>query len=344
MGRPPKDKSTKGSFSVPANILQEQSGNETVRKLNEEFRDKGGVVRFKSTTKGQSIKLSHPDQEYLDGFRHRLLKELGLLEEEEEGKDDGPGKKTEGGAEGEKPDSADKKKEGHPPPQEEPYIRQSSGDDQRVIELIEEAVNDGAIDDGQVIKYSYSVKAPDKVIQLLRKKLWSNKCRLVDKKCRFKRKQINFEETMKSCTGVRNECEFCDSDLLFLFPKWKQNVDDMFLEYVDKPVRVRGKISYAKYVERDEGYGNHFKFLIYDTMVNNQGDRKNKKPKETRKLWARLSEDDFNKMNKKQKFMMEDIVDIKGTVVWNEFFYDYWIEDITDMKVHESKGEMPIKA
>lgn len=93
MGRPPKERTNKTSFSVPANVLQAQGSKETVRKLNEEFKYKGGVVRFKSTTKGQSIKLSHPEEEYLENFRLRLLKELGLLEEEEEGGE----KKKEGG-------------------------------------------------------------------------------------------------------------------------------------------------------------------------------------------------------------------------------------------------------
>jgi hypothetical protein len=323
------------SFSIPAKVLQANSQKESIRQLNEEFTTKGGRVSFKSTTKGQSVQLSHPDTEYLAGFEKRLLKECGLLEEEEASQE---------GSTSEAPkEEGEKDEERSETPDERDISPVSSEVDSKAAALIEEAVSRGAIDDGQIIKYAYTKKAPDKVINTLRKKLWGNKCRLADKKCRFKRKQINFEETMKSCTGVRNDCEYVDSELLFLFPQWKKNVEEMFGEFKDKQVKVRGKISYAKFVEREEGAGSHYKFLIYDTMVNNKEDSEDKEPKETRKLWAKVSEKDFNKMNTKEKFKMEDIVDIEGTIVWNSFFYDYWIEEITSMKVAEAKGEMPIK-
>ena len=336
MGR---EKQNKNSFSIPAKVLQANAQKESVRQLNEEFSGKGGRVSFKSSTKGQSVQLSHPDEKYLEHFQKRLMKECGLLEEEEEeatqGTEGEPGK-----------DDGEKKQE---PEKRSGSAEEESDDggapdvDSKVLALIEEAVSRGAIDDGQVIKYAYNQKAPDRVINQLRKKLWGNQCRLTDKKCRFKRKQINFEETMKSCIGVRNDCEYINSELSFLFPQWKHNVEEMFGEFKDKPVRVRGKISYSKFVEREEGTNSHYKFLIYDTMVNLQEDAEDKEPKETRKLWARVFEEDFNKMNTKEKFKMEDIVDIQGTIKWNAFFFDYWIEDVTAMTVAESKGEMPIK-
>jgi len=352
-----KKEQKKESFSLPANVLRDNSQKESIRKLNEEFRLKDGRVSFKSTTKGQSVKLSHPDVDYLDDFRLRLMKECGLLEEEEE-QQQGE-KKTSAGSGGE-PDSEDKAPEKKEPVKKErPRPRRKDGppardeatgppprsdpDHRKVLKLIEEAVVGGAIDDGQIIKFSYTQNAGEKIIGKLRKKLWGNKCRLGEKKCRFKRKQINFEETMKSCKGVRNECEHIESDLLFLFPQWKQNVDDMFEEFNGKVVRVKGKISYSKFIEREEGGTSHYKLLIYDTLVNNAEDPEDKDPKETRKLWAKLTEEEFDKLNKKQNFKLEDIVEIQGTITWNNHFFDYWIADITEMTVTEQKGEMPIK-
>ena len=71
----------KSSFKVSAEVLQKNAMKAAIRDLNAEFQMKGGKVT--PSKKGDTYQLSHPDEEYLEEFRVRLLKELGLLEEKD---------------------------------------------------------------------------------------------------------------------------------------------------------------------------------------------------------------------------------------------------------------------
>ena len=206
------------------------------------------------------------------------------------------------------------------------------------------AIKEGAIDDGQIIKYAFMHEVKADVIDDLRKRLTSGSCNSVDKRCPYKRKQMRFEEVMKSCCGVKNKCDGLESDLCHFFDQWHKNVDALYSEFRDKDVVVIGKISSAKFIERDSEKS-HYKLLIYDTLVRHKKDASDlsKKPKDTRKLWAKIEEEEFNRLNRSESFKINDVVKLEGTVVWNEHFFDYWIVNITEMKVLEKKGDMPIK-
>lgn len=329
------------SFTIPFKHLQEHSQDDAVRKLNEEFKSKGGRVSFKSTKKGQAVKLSHDEQEYLENFEKRLLKQLGLVEEEgKEGQAEGEKKEGEEKGDGEGGSTPDSKSGDPPttsPDKEGPTI------DDKVMDLIREALQEGAIDDGQIIKHGYSTNAEEDVIQALRKKLRSGRCGKPDIKCRVRRKQMNFEEVMKGCCGLKENCKEQRTKFCMFFDKWKSNVDEMFSEFTDKEVRVKGKISYYKHIDKDKG-AKHYKLLIYDTFVTNKEDIGTDKAKETRKLWCRIEEEDFNKLNAEGKYNLEDIVEIDGKIIWSDFFYDYWIEDVQAMKVVEKGKGNPIKS
>lgn len=213
-----------------------------------------------------------------------------------------------------------------------------------VEEIMTAALKDGVIDDGQIIKYAFMHEVKEDVIDDLRKRLISGTCNSVDKKCPYKRKQMRFEEVMKSCCGVKAKCDGLESDLCHFFDQWYKNVEALYSEFRDKDVVVIGKISSAKFIERDSEK-NHYKLLIYDTLVRHKKDASDlsKKPKDTRKLWAKIEEEDFNRLNRSESFKINDVVKLEGTVVWNEHFFDYWIVNITEMKVLEKKGEMPIR-
>lgn len=71
------------SFKITADILLKNAAKSSVRDLNAEFQRMGGKVIHKSSKHGSVYLLSHPDDAYLEQFRIRLFKELGLIEEKE---------------------------------------------------------------------------------------------------------------------------------------------------------------------------------------------------------------------------------------------------------------------
>ena len=71
----------KNSFKVSAELLQKNAAKASIRDLNAEFQRMGGKVIHKTSKKGPVFQLSHYDEEYLEQFRIRLLRELGVLEE-----------------------------------------------------------------------------------------------------------------------------------------------------------------------------------------------------------------------------------------------------------------------
>jgi len=73
----------KDHFKVSAEVLQKNAMKASIRDLNAEFQMKGGKVIYKTSKKGDTYQLSHPDNEYLEQFRLRLFKELGLIEEKD---------------------------------------------------------------------------------------------------------------------------------------------------------------------------------------------------------------------------------------------------------------------
>ena len=75
------DQVEKNSFKVSAELLQKNAMKAAIRDLNAEFQMKGGKVT--PSKKGDTYQLFHPDESYLEEFKLRLFKELGLLEEKD---------------------------------------------------------------------------------------------------------------------------------------------------------------------------------------------------------------------------------------------------------------------
>ncbi|RLF68962.1 MAG: hypothetical protein DRN57_02285, partial [Thermoplasmata archaeon] len=59
----------KGHFKISAELLQKNATKVSIRDLNAEFQMKGGEVIYKTSKKGDTYLLSHPDEEYLESFR-----------------------------------------------------------------------------------------------------------------------------------------------------------------------------------------------------------------------------------------------------------------------------------
>ncbi|MGA1848747.1 MAG: hypothetical protein ACMUHB_05335 [Thermoplasmatota archaeon] len=417
----------------------------SIRDLNAEFQMKGGKVT--PSKKGDTYQLSHPDEKYLEEFRVRLLKELGLIEEKDIPKElQGPkapppryGDKHQlrrgwnvrsdrefkqgiynkedirppegdhyreeerrqpfddqrsGGrgrddrrerpqfdrrGHGDRPHH-DRRGYGDRPPQHRDdgrgrsqFDRRGPGDRQpyrerpgprdrppqprsedidkedeegtksfeerwgnidEYMSLIEEALKDGAVDDGQIIKFAYSREMDEEKIKKLKKLLWDNRCRGQREKCPHGKKKLRFEDMMKVCSGKVEGWQNIDSPFTKFLDLWKGNMEEMYGSFRDRDVEVEGKISSYKPVYR-KGH-EHLKILVYDTMVKLEGS--DKEPRETRKLWLKLTLKEYHDLMKEDKLNIDDVIRLKGKCIYDKYFYDYWVVEIRSIEI-TAKGD-----
>ncbi|MBN1390940.1 MAG: hypothetical protein JXA22_09905 [Candidatus Thermoplasmatota archaeon] len=401
----------KNSFKVSADVLQKNAMKSSIRDLNAEFQMKGGLVT--PSKKGDTYQLSHPDEVYLEEFRIRLLKELGLLEE----KDIPPELK---GPQAPPPRYGDRhslrrgwnvrspreigqgiydkqdrmttegteylKMEERRPHQDEPWDKRPRMDDRRgqpqwgggprggdrgahrrspqpykrettqatseeeedgsrsfeerwgdissLMVLIGESLDEGAVDDGMIIKHAYNKEVPEDDIRKLKKVLWDNRCRGPREKCPHGKKKLRFEELMKVCSGKVEGWDKIDSPFIKFLDRWTENMERMYGPYRERIVKVEGKVSSCKPVHR-KGH-EHLKVLVYDTMITDL--EKGGEPTETRKLWIKISLQDFQGILKDTKVHIEDSIQFVGKCIYDKYFHDYWIIDLKEIKVLEEGG------
>jgi hypothetical protein len=277
------------SFKISAEVLQKNAMKASIRDLNAEFQMKGGKVIYKTSKKGDTYMLTHPDEEYLERFRIRLLKELGLLEEKdipkeikeeptapgprygdkhslrrgwnvrspkefgegrfnpedrrrpegryesddrrrEERSDRGGYEDRRRGPHGRPSGDHDRPREpwrdrsGRGPPSSDRFrpepkkedmdldepeeqddnsktFEERWGDISPYMDVVKRALEDGAVDDGEIIKFAYSSNLEEDRIKTLKKMLWDNRCRGNRTKCPHGKKKFRFEDLMKVCTG-----------------------------------------------------------------------------------------------------------------------------------------------
>ncbi|MGA1819659.1 MAG: hypothetical protein ACMUHU_01480 [Thermoplasmatota archaeon] len=410
----------KGSFKVSAEVLQKNAMKAAIRDLNAEFQMKGGKVT--PSKKGDTYQLSHPDEEYLEEFRIRLLKELGLLEEKDIPKElKGPqapaprygdkhmlrrgwnvrsekeikqgiydrqdrmvpegtshlelekrntrmNERRDWGPRSEDRDQRPPRREGRFPPRGDRHDRPRGpprdrprpepapapgdepededegtksfeerwGDINDLIQLIEEALKEGAVDDGMIIKYAYNKELPEEDIKKLKKVLWDNRCRGPRDKCPHGKKKLRFEDLMKVCSGKVEGWERIDSPFVRFLDLWNRNMETMYGPFVDREVKVEGKISSYKPVYR-KGH-EHLKVLVYDTMVTDLGSER--EPSETRKLWIKISLREFQELLGEKKIHIDDRISFSGKCIYDKYFHDYWVIDLKEISVlEEGEGE-----
>jgi hypothetical protein len=420
----------RSGFKVSAEVLQRNAMKAEIRDLNAEFQMKGGKVIYKTSKKGDTYLLSHPDEEYLEKFRIRLLKELGLLEEKdipkevkEEPKSSAPrygekhslrrgwnvrspkefgegrynpedrrrpeGRSYDGDREresyhdrGEYPDRGrgpprqprggfdrprgpgrdryqDRPRRGPPssekfrpePRKQEMDLDYEEQPDEgaksfeerwdnidQYVEIIKKALENGAVDDGEVIKYAYSADIDEEKIKTLKKMLWDNRCKGNRNKCPHGKKKFRFEDLMKVCSGKVEGFEKIDSPFKELLPLWEKNIEDMYGDIRGKRVEVKGKVSTYKPVTRKNH--EHLKILVYDTVVIPEDTRKSK---ETRKLWVKIGMDEFRKLTKGMKIKVDDIIEFKGKCVYDNYFNDHWVVDIENIQIVEESDGKPLE-
>lgn len=383
------------SFKISAELLQKNAAKSSIRDLNAEFQRMGGNVIHKASKKGAVFQLSHLDEEYLETFRVRLFKELGLMEEKdvpEELKEKAapaprygdqhklrkgwnvrsPREFNEGiynkedrpVGEGDErpmaprdrpvPEDRERKpqyqerseyrpreetRKPEPPvkpkaPAKEPEL---SEEDISLINIVESGLKAGAVDDGDIIRFAYENKTPEDSIKRLKKLLWSNKCRGIREECPYHKKKFRFEDLMKACYGKVEGWENLESPFIKFLDIWSKNIEEMYGPFRDQKVEVVGKISSYKPVYRKDH--EHLKMLIYDTEISIE--ESGGKPKMTRKLWVKIGINDFQKLLGESMLHVDDIIRFHGTCIFDTFFYDYWVIDLTQIEVvKESNGEV----
>jgi len=346
----------KNSFKVPAEVLKKNVMREDIRNLNAEFQKMGGVVQYRSTRKGGVFLLSHPDPEYLQNFRVRLLYALDILPKKELTEE----LKRKLVGEGEikrKPEAVEKKAE-KPPQERAPervVERRRPEEPERVVKRVErkhyvppevmpyyehvkDSIMKGAVDDGDIIRMAYEKNYDEEWIRVLKRLLWNNKCIAPPEECPHRKKKMRLEDMMKMCFDKGEKCDYMQSYFSDLYPQWRENLDRMFGEFKDKRVEVIGKISEVYPIER--GKESHFKMLIYDTLV--RPAKKKGSYKKTRKLWIRVPFRDFAVFSRPRPFHIGDIIRFTGKMILHGYFHDYWVINLDSMDVIEERGEEEI--
>ncbi len=352
-------------FKISAELLQKNATKSSVRDLNAEFQMKGGKVIHKVSKHGSVFLLSHPDKKYLEEFRIRLFLELDLLKPEEvpeefrkrsaptprygethklrrgwnvrsprevdQGIDDRP-RRQPGFDRGQRRDDRPPHKEKREEPAEEVNVKSFLDRWENIdvyMEITEKALKEGAVDDGDIIRFAYQADMePDKV-RNLKKVLWDSRCRGPREKCPFGKKKFRFEGLMKILSGKVEGYERIDSPFSKFLPLWEKNIKKMYGPFKEKQVEVEGKISSYKAVYRKDN--EHLKVLVYDTIMRIAGTDDDMK--QTRKIWIKIDLKEFEKVCKEQQVHLEDIVRFRGKCIFDNHFNDYWVVDLEELSV-----------
>lgn len=219
------------------------------------------------------------------------------------------------------------------PPEPEKLTAEEEG----IVDLVKEALENGAVDDGEIIKYGYKKEIDKSTMKKLKKMLWNNKCYGMREDCPYKKKKYRLEDMMKACYGKVDGWENLRSPFKHLLDIWAKNIEEMYEPFRDKKVEVKGKVSSYKPVYRK---GNeHFKILVYDTDIKLAGSDDDFK--ETRKLWVKVDFETFDELTGEQQVHIDDHIEFSGKCIFDNFFNDYWVIDLDSLDVvKEGGGEL----
>ena len=205
---------------------------------------------------------------------------------------------------------------------------------------IKEALEEGATDDGQIIKWAYRHEVnPDEII-CLRKYLKSMQCRS-KARCPYKRNRMRFQDIMSSCKSAMGNCQFLEYDPEDFYEMWKGNRDRTYEEYVGGKVTLKGRIMETKEVARS-GNNRFFHLHLFDVRITPAGKDGAKDPRYARDIWLEISRTKMLEFDRISYFCMDDTVSVDGGIVFYEYFGDYWLVDVTGMETLERSGLKPV--
>ncbi len=206
--------------------------------------------------------------------------------------------------------------------------------------IIKMALEEGATDDGQIIKWAYRNEVkPDEII-CLRKYLKSMKCRS-KARCPYKRNRMRFQDVMSSCKSAMGNCQFLDYDREDFYEMWKGNRDKLFEEYVGGTVTIKGRIMEVKEVARS-GNNRFFHLHLFDVRITHGEKGDAKYPKSARDIWMEISRNRMLEFDRVSYFCMDDTVSVDGGIVFYDYFGDYWLVNVTGMGILERSGLKPV--
>ena len=206
--------------------------------------------------------------------------------------------------------------------------------------MIERAMEEGATDDGQIIKWAYRHDVdPDEIIGL-RKYLKSMKCRS-KARCPYKRNQMRFQDVMSLCKSAKGNCQFLEYDPEGFFEMWKKNRDGLFEEYIEGKVTLEGKIMEAREVTRS-GNNRFFHLHLSDIQITPIERDDAREPRYARDIRVEISRNKMLEFDRVSYFCMDDTVSIDGRIVFYKYFGDYWLMDVTGMEILERSGLKPV--
>jgi len=205
--------------------------------------------------------------------------------------------------------------------------------------VIAEALENGATDDGQIIKWAYDSTAGPNIISSIKKMLRSMKCRS-KVGCPHKHGRMSFINVMSSCISSTGGCSFLQYELSNFYDTWKKNRDVQYGDSIGNKVIVEGKISKIKEVSR---FRNR-KFIqihLFDTKLRAKDVPSMGKTRYTRDLWVEIPKNRMVEFDMSSHFCLEDTISVTGQIGFHKYFGDYWLGDVAHMETIERRWGTP---
>jgi len=205
--------------------------------------------------------------------------------------------------------------------------------------VIADALNSGATDDGQIVKWAYENNTGPTIISIIKKNLRSMKCSS-KVGCAHRHDRMGFINVMTSCISSTGGCPFLQYDLSQFYDTWKKNRDKQYGDSIGYKIIVEGKISEIKEVSRSRN-DKFIQIHLFDTKLRTKNVSKAGEARYTRDLWVELPKNRMVEFDMSSHFCLEDTISVTGKIGFHKYFGDYWLRDVAHMETIERRGGAP---
>jgi hypothetical protein len=194
--------------------------------------------------------------------------------------------------------------------------------------LVGKAIDEGHIDDQNIILYARGMDLKDEEIEQIQALLNSSKCKgdepeIHDEDCPKAPVALTFDTTMRRCLGRKKKCAQLVDEGKFdqLFDKWHAAVKTHFGGWEDKDVQVDG-------VVKDYNHeGGKYNLLLGQVVLKIGNDER-----EVPKIWSTVDPSEYASAKKSHLSRGEEVTLI-GRIEWDNHLHFYHLTDVTDLKV-----------
>ncbi len=148
---------------------------------------------------------------------------------------------------------------------------------------------------------------------------------------------MRFTDVMTYCMRAAGNCEFLTYRLKDFYGQWKKNRDEQFRGLVDRKVIVSGRIGKARAISRLKNQRFHLLHL-FETTVDAEG----MKSRNIRNIRVEIPSIEMREFDRESYICMDDLLSLEGKIVFYEYFGDYWLTEVTGVKVIERSGQKPV--